>query len=281
MRLEHPRSGKIQQGAFFNCALVSGYEGCPCHGIVLTARCDLEHDKHTIINYLPIVRFTDWSHRDMCYALAKRIHKSVYSSITSALDRQKVSRYIQDTFPLRDIILKETTGKQQESLLERLGHLEVIERIVALGGRFSSYRDALVSIDQKAGDAIVKDLIQGRLAEYYFIGSVDVNEGSKSGYVVLLRRMQTLSCDIMRSIVAGLEDHQARMDSSVASALTFDHAPICMITGVLRSPDVEHLAQQFANQFVRIGLEDHEDVTITYHQQLVRGLDSNVAHDSN
>ena len=55
MRLEHPKSGKLQQGALFNCVLVSGYEGCPCHGLVLTARCDLEHGKYSVINYLPVV----------------------------------------------------------------------------------------------------------------------------------------------------------------------------------------------------------------------------------
>jgi hypothetical protein len=73
--------------------------------------------------------------------------------------------------------------------------------------------------------------------------------------------MQILSCETMRSIVSGLEDTQASTDPAIRTALTFDHAPICMITGVLRSPDIEHLAQQFANLFVRIGLEDHEEMT--------------------
>jgi hypothetical protein len=33
MRLEHPKAGKIQQGAVLNCISVQGYDDCECHGI--------------------------------------------------------------------------------------------------------------------------------------------------------------------------------------------------------------------------------------------------------
>jgi hypothetical protein len=271
MRLEHPKSGKIEQGALFNCAFVPGYEDCPCHGIVVTARCDIEHEKYSVINYLPVVSFVDWSKRDMCYLLAKRMHKSVRSFIYSALSQKKVSKYIQDTFPVRDIILKETNGKEQNSLLAKLAHLELIETVMSLGGRFAAQRNDLIQVDSKQCETLIRELIQGKLAEYYFLDAADIYDRSPHGHVVLLRNMQMLNCDIMNAIVAGLKCEQATADASLRSTLTFDHEPICMITGVLRTPDIEHLAQQFANLFVRIGLEDHEQQTIEHHQKLAKG----------
>lgn len=270
MRLEYPKSGKLQQGALFNCVLVPGYEACPCHGIVLTARCDLEHGKYSVINYLPVVRFSDWARREMCYLLARRIHKSVQASVNKALSDKKVTPYVLETFPLQDIIKKVTSGKDRENLLAKLEHLQVIESVMSLGGRHSSRSSELIHIDGKQCDTVVRELIQGKLPEYYFLDAVDIYPPSSEGYVVLLRNMRTLSTEYTSRIVDGIDRESAASDAGLMSVLTFAHEPICMITGVLRSPDIEHLAQYFANLFVRIGLEDHEDQIIEQHQTIAK-----------
>ena len=271
MRLEHPKSGKFQQGSLFNCVLVPGYEGCPCHGLVLTARCDLEHGKSSVVNYLPVVRFSDWAKREMCFLLARRIHKSVQGTINKALSDKKVTKFVLDTFPLRTIIEKETSGRDRENLLAKLVQLQVIEAVISLGGRHTSQSSELIQIDGKHCDTLIRELIQGKLSEYYFIDAVDIYEQSVEGYVVQLRNMRMLNTEHASKIVAGLEQESARSDAGLMSVLTFAHEPICMITGVLRSPDIEHLAQCFANLFVRIGLEDHEDQTIEHHQNIAKG----------
>lgn len=271
MRLEHPKSGKVQQGALFNCVLVPGYEGCPCHGLILTARCDLEHGKYSVINYLPVVRFSDWATREMCYLLARRIHKSVQGALNKVLRDKKVTDYVLDTFPLRDIIEKVTSGKEQDQLVGKLSQLQVIESVISLGGRHTSQSGQLIQIDGKQCDAIIRELIQGKLPEYYFLDAVDIHDNSSEGYVVLLRNMRILSNEYAARIVNGLDLETARSDAGLISALTYECEPICMITGVLRSPDIEHLAQCFANLFVRIGLEDHDDQTVERHQIVVKG----------
>jgi len=271
MRLEHPKSGRIQQGALFNCVLVPGYEGCPCHGLILTARCDLEHGKYSVVNYLPVVRFSDWAKREMCYLLARRIHKSVQVSINKALSDKKVTKSVLSTFPLRDIIEKETSGNDRDHLLTKLAQLQVIEAVISSGGRHPSQSRELIQIDGKQCDTLTKELIQGKLSEYYFLDAVDINERSADGYVVLLRSMRMLSTEYAFKIVAGLEQEIGQSDAGLMSILTFAHEPLCMTTGVLRSPDIEHLAQCFANLFVRIGLEDHEDQTIEHHQNIAKG----------
>lgn len=268
MRLEHPKPAKIQQGAIFNCVLVPGYEDCPCHGIVLTARCDLEHGKYTVVNFLPVVRFSDWSRREMCYLIAKRKHKDVCSSIHDFLDRKNASTFIRDTFPLREIIIKETTGKEQHALLSKLEHLSLIDQVIAAGGK-KTMDGQLIEREKKETDSVVKDLLKGKLSEYYFLDAVDVLGKSQGGYVILLRNMRTLSCESMDMIAKGVE-FSATACADLMSVLTFANEPVCMITGVLRSPDIENLAQHFANLFVRIGLEDYHDTIIQHHQDLAK-----------
>jgi hypothetical protein len=271
MRLEHPKSGTIQQGALFNCVLVPGYDDCPCHGLILTARCDLEHGKYSVINYLPVVRFSDWTRREMCYLLARRIHKSVQSSIIKALGDKKVTKYVLSVFPLRDIIQKETSGKDRESLLVKLAQLEVIESVMSLEGRHTLRSSELIRIDGKQCDLLIRELIQGKLAEYYFLDAVDIHDRPLEGHVVLLRQMRMLSSEFASKIVVGLAQEQVGSDAGLMSIVTFAHEPICMVTGVIRSPDIEHLAQHFASLFVRIGLEDHEDQAIEHHQKIAKG----------
>lgn len=271
MRLEHPQAGKLQQGALFNCVRVPGYEDCRCHGLILTARCDLEHGKYSVVNYLPVVRFSDWSTRDLCYLLARRLNKSIQGHITKVLRDKKVTDYVLATFPLRDIIERTTSGKDRDILLTKLEQHNLIDATISSGGRHTSWSSDLISVDAKQCDALIRDLIQGKLAEYYFLDAVDVHERPAEGYVVLLRCMRTLYIEHASRIASGLEHDFAPSDDALMSVLTFAHEPICMVTGVLRSPDIEHLAQFFANLFVRIGLEDHDDKTIEHHQNIAKG----------
>jgi hypothetical protein len=76
----------------------------------------------------------------------------------------------------------------------------------------------------------------------------------------------------MQNIVAGLSQEDARADREASIRLSFVYDPICMTTGVLRSPDIEHLGQHFANLFVRIGVDDYEDTIIESHCTIAKGL---------
>lgn len=272
MRVEHPISGRLQQGAFFNCAIVPGYEDCQCYGLILTARCDLEHEKYSAISYLSVIQFSDWVKRELCFVLARRNFKSIKSHIYRTLKDNKVPEFVFNTFPLKDIIEKETSGKEKVSLLDKLECLQLIESVLS---KNTLYSRELIQKYITDCDALVNDLIRGKLPEYYFINAVDTavdgNDRSSGGYVVLLRNMRILSPKTACKIIAGIEENDAKSDTVLMSTLTFAHEPICMVTGVLRSPDIEHLAQSFANLFVRIGIEDHEEQTIENHKNIAKG----------
>lgn len=271
-RIRLPENGKLQQGALINCIAVPTYDGCDCHGLVLTARCDLEHEKNTVVNYLPVVRFSDWIHRGMAYLVARRLRKSLDSSITKALRQKGVSEFVRATFPLKEIIMRETIGEEQKRLLTKWDQLKLVDAVLSLNGTFCQDSKELFQVEKGHCESLTKDLIQHKLGEYYFLDTADASKQPDEGRVVLLRYMQTMSCGLMQRIVAGLSQEEANADPEASSQLSFVHDPICMITGVLRSPDIEHLGQHFANLFVRIGVDDYDDTILEHHCNIAKGV---------
>ncbi len=239
---------------------------------MLTARCDLEHGKSNVINYLPIVRFSDWARREMCYILAKRLYTDVKNSIDAFLDKKQVSSAIRSTFPFREVITKETTGKDQAALLQKCAHLDLVNAAMEKGGAYFPDSQSLAAINAKVTDSLIKELVTQKLAEYYFLDATDYGPQPSEGYVVLLRTMQTMPIALMKQIAEGIEYTETQTNPAFNLILTSSHQTLCMITGVLRSPDIEHLAQQFSNLFVRIGLHDHDDATIQLHLQIAKNL---------
>ena len=270
MRLVHPESGRIQQGSIFNCAYIPGYENCKAYGIVLTARCDLEHNKHSVINYLPVVQFADWAHRGLVSLLARRIYKDLHRDIENALIRKGVSEEIRRTFPIEDVITRETSGNEQKQLLDKHSKFKLVSNALSLNGTFCSEAKEIVRIAGKNGSKIVEELIEQKLGEFYFIENVDVCNSDPDGFVVLMRNMQSLPCKLMDRIIEGLSFDDVSLTREEAIHVNSQYEPICMVTGVLRSPDIEHLTQQFANLFVRIGLEDQSQTTVERHIALLQ-----------
>ena len=272
MRLEYPEPNKAQQGAIFNCVNVVGYEGCQCYGLILTARCDLEHNKQSVINYLPVVRFRDWAARSLVNILSRRSCSELAQDIDSRLDQKQITSRIRETFTLEDIVTREFADKDQNALLDKLRKYKLLKNVLLLNGSYCHNAGDVIREAGRKCDTIIKELVEQKLGEYYFIESVDLHAPISEGFVILLRSMQTLPSDIMARVVKGFDISEFDPAASGVEMLNLVHEPLCMITGVLRSPDIEHLAQQFANLFVRIGLEDQGQVTVNRHLATAKSL---------
>ncbi len=273
MRLKLPLSDRVEQGAIFNCVSLPGYEGCHCWGIVLTARCDLAHDKFSAINYLPIVRFTDCLARHFAMPIAKRTQKELEKKFAEWFEKKNVSEQVRATFPFEDIILREANDRERDGWLEFNNQLCAARSILKKAGVFDPLAaNALLPKRGKETKDLVEDLIKQKLGEFYFLESVDCGESPEEGFVVLLRNMRTLDPAIMNGVVSGLTAESARQFPLCEHHLTFEREHLCMLTGVLRSPDLEHLTQQFAHLFVHIGLEDQKASTIANHVKLAKRI---------
>lgn len=271
MRLVHPEAGRIQQGAIFNCVNVPGYEGWPCSGIVMTARCDLEHGKQSVVNYLPIVPFKAWTKRELCYLVAKQLRNDLISKIRNYLMNNGATSQILETFPLSEIIRIHTKKKDLARVQKWLDDYDLAERVSWDSHRICEENGSILGIGSAVCDRIVADLIHQKISEYYFLECTDVDERNEAaGSVVLLRRMQTMESRSMATIMKGISEEDAPGLGFQIAELTFAFDPICMITGVLRSPDMEHLAQTFGSLFLRIGLVDQKETTIESHKRIAK-----------
>jgi hypothetical protein len=273
MRLHHPISGKTQQGAIFNCANILEYEECKCFGIVITARCDLEHGKHSAVNYLPVVGYRDCMVRHLSIVLANRVYKDTRSNILKHLKQKGAIDLVIETFPYDEIICRVSKGAERDSWIEKYKLLELARSIVENSHSFDLTKArSLTKQAANHAETLTKDLIQQKLSEFYFLEKADCYSTDEEGYVVLLRNMQTMRTDLMNGIVSGLTESDARRYPKYEQHLDFRHDLSCMVTGVLRSPDMEHLGQQFSQLFVRIGLEDQRQSTLENHIKIVKAL---------
>lgn len=261
-RLNKPRLETIEQGAIFNCVSVLNYEKWPCCGIVITARCDLAHNKASVINYLPVVPYEAWLKQELIPLILTDISKSLKKSLDSNLRTNfGITQSLLDTFPIEQIIQKEVQNvSQRKKMLEDFNKIKTSEQILQ-NPSFNNSLPAKELLNEKEVKKQIERLVKQEFSEYYFISHLDSYEKNNlSPSVVLLRYMQTITLSQMFKISKGVE--QDEIENNSISHLTFDFEPICMVTGVLRSPDIEHLAQTFSRLYTRIGLEDQESDVI-------------------
>jgi hypothetical protein len=119
------RFSHLTQGALFTCAKAEGYTGCEVHGLIITARCDAEHDKVPVHNYIPVVRFADWLSRDFVRIACGRDTAQLEANFATTLKSVSMSASILLTQSPRSILAKlfdnkENTSRPQGSNLKNM-----------------------------------------------------------------------------------------------------------------------------------------------------------------
>lgn len=80
-----PRVGEFTQGTLFSCAVAQRYEDGPVLGLIITARCDVAHDKAEILNYIPVVPLERWLLRHGRQIVARRQCASAFGAMQKAM----------------------------------------------------------------------------------------------------------------------------------------------------------------------------------------------------
>lgn len=81
--IKNPRPGRLTQGSVFCGADAEDYITEPVWGAIITARCDTAHEKVPVLNYLPIVRVTDWLHVHGALIVFDRVHNALIERFKS------------------------------------------------------------------------------------------------------------------------------------------------------------------------------------------------------
>ncbi|EOT4534212.1 hypothetical protein AB2F92_24955 (plasmid) [Escherichia coli] len=100
------------------------------------------------------------------------------------------------------------------------------------------------------------DIIENKNADYFFIDYI-------SGYgpaIVNLREIYELNISTALKIPDGIE---LNIEKTYPGLNTSIENQFCSIVGHLRSPFIELLMQRFSNNFVRIGVDNHDHKLLT------------------
>lgn len=261
--------GRLTQGTVFCGGFAEDYRGLPVWGVVITARCDTTHEKVPLVNYLPLVRITDWLHSDGGFVLADRALESVrndYRNLLRAnnlapslIDVHSPQTVAQINFPAPD--QSDNSKKAQKQRADRSAalsfadHIERLQRISEAARIEPGELRYTINRHSSAAQKLLKELMSYQLAGYYYLPDLgrSTEHHSPDGYVVLLREIHHLPRSATRKLTDGL----VRSTDSVGTrALTLDCFEIACPIAEIVSPWIEHLMQAFTNLFARIGIAD-------------------------
>lgn len=264
--LVYPPRESFTQGLLFGGGVAPGYEGCDTFGISITARCDAANDKVNTYNYLPVVSLDDWLHRDGKQILARRLRAESLGGISNLLKECDYSTSILETESLEVIVAQlfppDSTDKKIVAARKKAEPL-LAKFVLAERAEKSSPNDRLcVEIranHPKLVSGMLDDVVRHKLPGYYFLDCVDVN-GDDRGYVVLVREIQAIPRELTQLILNGLDAPgfaiACEKCPEYVGRLQFGSATFAMPLSILKSPNVEHLLQNFAMLFSRIGIAD-------------------------
>lgn len=259
MSIIRPLLGRLTQGCIFTCAKAENYPHCNVHGLVITARCDVEQDKYQILNYLPVVSLDDWLTVDGFDILYNRLSAESAGAMQSALREAGISPSIQFSLSPHEISANFFTEPFDNKAISAPAKKfnANLYRQELLSDIFSSRKTRkheLYAISEGSSTALIRELVLQRATGYCFIPSI-YESGDESGYVILLREVKHLSRSAAAAVANGLE---INVGASLANTygLSFDHEAFAMPIGEISSPMVEHIMQMFSNLFGRIGVSD-------------------------
>lgn len=261
-----PKAGPLTQGTIFSCAIAEDYEGCVVHGLVITARCDVTNDKAEVYNYIPIVKFDDWMHREGARTLADRTLRSSMGEMRNSLLQLGFAPAILNTTLPHDVLrVIFDTGIENTKVGNKREHFAKHVKRYNTAGMCTDFVpniDAvhnLLALERSEAGKLVKELCANAIAEAYYLPRVAPQE-AELGYVALLREIRHVPRALARAIATGLDQPSyaalSYADSRCARRLAIEVDGFAWPTGMVQSPHIEHLMQRLTLLFSRIGVSD-------------------------
>lgn len=234
---------EFTQGSIFNCANSEKYPTDDILGLVITARCDIENDKVSHFNYLPLIPFSIWKNNELVQIIKEQklrtLEKELMSKIQPLFSEGNIK-----TYGLKRVTEKyiETLRKEKEinSTKALLSKIETT--------RNSSSIDELNSLFNKEIQDIVKFIAENKNSNYYLIDEI-IGYGTA---ILNLREILVLSKNVALSLADGVEIKK----NSNNYGLNCIENSLASIVGQLKSPYIELVLQRFSNNFTRIGVEN-------------------------
>lgn len=218
-------------------------------------------NKVQVFNYVPVIRYEDWLRCDGAKLISDRIGADLLGKMKSILEENKKSVTVLESYSPLDIAETVLPGHTAFATLAQ--KFDLCAKIRKENQLTSARRSQLVSINRKIAEKFVKELWANQLVGFYFLEDVGMTDhASDCGYVVILREIHHLPRNVASAIAGGhlITEYPIAGTNEFCSKTTpFDFA---CTTGVIRSPWIEHVLQQFSIMFSRIGLPDPKNQTL-------------------
>lgn len=244
----------VTQGSVINHCIAENYNGKKVWGLVVTPRCDLSHDgKVSTIHYIPMVLFCDWLQVDYKIRLHKLWRKSQLKKLRNMLKGYGMSESILESFS-REMLL---TSVEKNSKPEDLKAFSELYDSLCSDSGFPAYVTSMTENQKKSE---IKDLLGHKMHAFYYIESWD-EARNHDGYVILLREIHRLSKGVCARLTDGIFETEVNQDffhtNDFVQSLSKEN--LYCVESQVCSPYIEHIMQEFAYNFTRIGTEDIEN----------------------
>jgi hypothetical protein len=264
--IARPLWGVFRQGVVFSGAVADGYTGCDVAGLIITAHCDLAHDKVPVVNFIPVVRVADWLLRDYAHLLSKRLFAEGMASIAEVLRQAGLSTSLLETETIATVaqLIDQTAllPKVKERAATLCNSIELCAKASIDDVVDKATAAQLVSVNPKLHRRTLRELMEQTLGGYYFLPNTDP-VGEHTGFVVLFRQVYHLPREIASRVAGGISGEELQQlfkeQPFLSVRLQTDQAAFAMPIGQILSPYLEHLMQQFGLLYTRIGVTDLAD----------------------
>ncbi|WP_159236643.1 hypothetical protein [Raoultella terrigena] len=237
--------GEFTQGSVFSGLETSA--GNPCMGIIITARCDLEHRKLNKIVCLPVYRFLDWMTLYGDDDIFEKSKSDVIQQLDALLVKYGLSydsfRVFKSTEVIRILTEKRIKKADQDKIEQFSSFLE--NKKLKCGVK------SVLENEKK----YLESLFNHSKANVYFIEGLlgDTSEA----YIIDLGEPITLSIQVIVDIDKILYFQKYnRKKNTLYKNLHINESEESKFFSTLNSPYAEHLLQRFSQFYNRIGTED-------------------------
>lgn len=263
----------LTQGTIFSCARAEAYSSRQVCGLIITARCDTAHDKASIINYAPVVRFEDWLCVDAVRILGRRNAADALGSMKAALKDGGMTPDILETQSPSEILaeLRKSPDKAVAKAADRFenSHKLALAATNAIENDLTQAK-AIEFLDgsSKAYSSLVRELLSHSLADFHYLESVEPDEDA-DGYVILLREIRFLPLNVVKRLEGGMDQEEFESFAGCPAGeseiqLSFDGSdPYAMPLSTVQSPDIELIMQRLTQLFARVGVKDVERTRVS------------------
>src|SRR6185369_14754044 len=114
---------------------------------------------------------------------------------------------------------------------------------------------------------IISELLNHKLNGYYYLNALSPEHEEGDHFIILLREVSHVPRVLAMRIAHGLEYKEystlCQQYPLVEGSLEMKPDGFCMPLGGMKSPDIEHLMQKFAELFGRIGIDDPDEALMS------------------